>query len=202
MQNAAQVAAESLRLIKAAQVTSDDALAKAYTQAATATSGITAYSLEEGAKILFPVITPLRNMIPRVTAVGGIQANWRAVTGVNTSNLSLGLSEGNRGGVSTDTTADYTAVYKELGLEQSETFKAQLAADGFDDLRALAASDLLKATMIGEEFIDLGGNTSLALGNTPNASLSQANSGGSLLGNTSYGVGVVALTLDGYQVGS
>ncbi len=198
MQNAAQVSADTLRLIKEAQGNPSAALLKAYTQAASATSGITAYDLEAPAKLLFPVITPLRNVIPRVSGKGGIQANWRAVTGVNSARYSLGLVEGRRGGISTDTTADYTAVYKEMGLDQTVSFKAERAAEGFQDLDELAVANLLKAVMIGEEFCDLAGNTSLALGTTANAVLTQANTGGSLLEDTSYGVGVVALTADGY----
>lgn len=174
-------------------------LAKAWTQSGSAISGITAYDLEAPAKLLFPVLTPLRNEIPRVSGKGGIQANWRAVTGVNTTNMGMGIVEGQRGGQSTTTTADYIAIYKEIGLEDSVTFKADRAAVGFEDLKALAQSNLLKATMIGEEFLDLAGNTSFALGTTANATLTQSNTGGSLLGNTSYGVGVVALTPDGYR---
>ena len=196
--NQSELAQETLRLIKESNGSPDAAIAKAYTQSASAITGITAYDLEAPAKLLFPVLTPLRNMIPRTSGKGGIQANWRAVTGVNSANISLGIVEGRRGGISTDTTADYIAIYKELGLEQSVTFKAERAAEGFQDLDALAVSNLLKATMLGEELVDLGGNTSLALGTTANATLTQANSGGALLGNTSYGVGVVGLTLDGY----
>lgn len=170
-----------------------------WVQSASAISGITAYDLEAPAKLLVPVITPLRNMIPRVSGKGGIQANWRAVTALNTQNLGIGVEEGKRSGVVTTTTADYIAVYKEMGLEDSVTFKADRAASGFEDLKALSVSNLLKQTMIEEERIMLGGNTSLALGTTGNATLTQANAGGVLLGNTAYGVGVVALTLDGYR---
>ncbi|GGF22792.1 hypothetical protein GCM10011611_31050 [Aliidongia dinghuensis] len=44
------------------------ALAKSFTQSASPVSGITWYDLEKPAKSLVPVITPLRNMIPRVPA--------------------------------------------------------------------------------------------------------------------------------------
>ena len=101
--------------------------------------------------------------------------------------------------MSATTTADYIAAYKEFGIDDYVTYKADLAADGFQDLKALAASNLLKATMIGEEFLMLGGNTSLALGNSPTPTLTQSNSGGVLLGNTGFGVGVVTLTLDGLR---
>lgn len=185
--------------MRAALGAPNDALAKAWTQSGSAISGITAYDLEAPAKLLFPVLTPLRNRIPRVSGKGGIQANWRAVTALNTGNLGIGIAEGKRGGVQATATADYIAIYKELGLEDSVTFKADRAAQGFDDLKALSVSNLLKSIMIEEERLDLYGNTSMALGNTANAVLTQANSGGSLLGNTSYGVGVVALTPDGLR---
>ena len=85
--SAAQLSAETLALVKAAQGIPNAELAKAWTQSASAVSGITAYDLEAPSKKLYPVITPLRNEIPRVSGKGGIQANWRAVTGVNTTCL-------------------------------------------------------------------------------------------------------------------
>jgi hypothetical protein len=194
--------AETLALFKAAQGNPDSELTKAWTQANSAVSGITAYDLEAPAKQLYPVITPLRNMIPRVSGKGGIQANWRAVTGVNTASTLLGVSQGNRGGAITSTTQDYIAAYKGLGLEDSVTFEADYAAENFQDLKALAVEGLLRATMIGEEKVILGGNASLSLGNTPTPTLSSANTGGSLTNNVSYGVGCVALTFEGMMLAS
>lgn len=198
----AQTSAETLALIKAAQQTPDPALMKAWTQAGSATSGITYYDLEAPSKKLYPVITPLRNELPRVGAVGGSQANWRAVTAINSTRVNPGVSDGNRGGVISTSTADYTAVYRELGLEDYVTFAADLDSRGFEDKKALAVQGLLNSLMISEEQQILGGNNSLALGTTPTPTLSSANSGGSLLGSTSYGVGCVALTQDGFQLAS
>jgi len=189
---------ETLELLKASLSKADTELAKAWTQSASAVSGITAYDLEAPSKKLYPVITPLRNMIPRVPAKGGIQANWRAVTGINTGNTSLYVSQGNRGAVMATTTADYTAAYKGLGLEDNVTFEADYAAEGFEDVKALAVEGLLRAVMIGEEKVILGGNTSLALGTTPTPSLTTANTGGALIGGQNYGVGCMALTFEGY----
>lgn len=193
---------ETLALLKAAQGAPNSELAKAWTQSATATSGITAYDLEAPAKQLYPVITPLRNEIPRVSGKGGIQANWRAVTGLNTAGVRAGVSGGNRGAVVTTSTQDYTAAYKGMGLEDNVTMEADYSAEGFQDVKALAVEGLLRALMIGEERIILGGNSSYALGNTPTPTLTSANTGGSLTGNTGYGVGCVALTLDAYLNGS
>ena len=174
-----------------------------FAQPGSATSGINYYDLELGAKFLYPVLTPLRNEIPRVSGKGGIQANWRAVTGVNTSGLRIGVSGGNRGGVQAISTQDYTAAYKGIGLETSVDFEAQYAGMGFDDVRGIAAKVGLEATMIGEEILILGGNGSaVALGTTPTPSLTDVGTGGTLAYNTTYSVIAVALSLDGVINGS
>ncbi len=173
-------------------------LTKAFTQPGSATTGIQNYSLEVPAKSLIPVLTPLRNRIPRRMATGGIQANWKAFTGVNTTNLDIGLSDGNRGGVMVETSADYSASYKQLGLESSVTRGARLAAEQFMDLLATGQTHLLWAVMLAEEALDLWGNASQALGTPAQAGASDVGTGGSLVFNTSYGIRVVALTLAGY----
>lgn len=179
-------------------------LAKAdtFVQSGSATSGLTFYDLEPGAKFLYPVLTPLRNITPRVSGKGGIQANWRAITGVNTSGLRIGISGGNRGGVQAVGTADYTAAYRGIGIESSVTFEAQYAGQGFADVRAIAGKTGLESLMLGEEVMILGGNgAAIALGTTPTPTLSTATTGGSLAAAT-YSVICVALTLDGLLNGS
>jgi hypothetical protein len=168
-----------------------------FTENASATSGLTFYDLETGAKFIYPVLTPLRNMIPRVSGVGGIQANWRAITAINTSGLRFGVSTANRGGALAVATTDYTASYKGIGVETSVDFEAQYAGQGFDDIRSAAAKTGLEALMLGEEAMILGGCGSLALGTTPTPTLSDVGTGGSLAANTAVSVVCVALTLDG-----
>ena len=199
--NAQEIAAESRRLMKEAQTLADPSiLGKAYTQSGSAITGLTAYDLEAPAKLLFPVLTPLRNAIPRVSGKGGIQANWRAVTGINSTGVMPGISGGNRGAVTTDTIANYSAAYKGLGLEQNVTFEADYAGEGFEDVKALAVENLLKSMMIAEEKMILGGNASLALANTPTPTLTTGNAGG--MANISLGVGCVALSFEGYLIAS
>lgn len=188
----------TLDLIKASRQNPNEALAKAWTQSSSAISGITAYDLEAPAKQLYPVITPLRNKLPRVVGGSGIQANWRAVTGVNVGGMSIGLGQGNRGGVQSVSTANYFASFKGLGLDDNLTFEADLAAQGFEDLKALAVESLLRATMIGEERVLLGGNASRGFGTTPTPTLSTATTGGSLAASTAYSVIAVALSPDGF----
>jgi len=107
--------------------------ASTFAQASSPTSGLTYYDLEAGAKFLVPVITPLRNEIPRVTGKGGIEADWRAVTGVNTTGIRAGVSVGNRGGNIAVATKDFTAAYRGIGLEANIDWEAEYAAMGFDD---------------------------------------------------------------------
>jgi hypothetical protein len=47
---------------------------KAFTQPSSATSGLAQYDLEQGARLLYPVTTEFRNMIPRVTRRTSISA--------------------------------------------------------------------------------------------------------------------------------
>lgn len=175
-----------------------EALAKStFSQSGTATSGLTFYDLELGAKFLYPVLTPLRNEIPRVSGKGGIQAAWRAVTGINTTGIRIGVSGGNRGAVMAVSTQDYTAAYKGIGIEANVDFEAQYAGQGFDDIRAIAAKSGLEALMIGEELVLLGGNGSTGLGTTPTPTLAALATGGACTDGT-FRVACVALTLDGY----
>lgn len=167
-----------------------------FSQSSSATSGLTFYDLELGAKFLYPVLTPLRNRIPRVSGKGGIQANWRAVTAINTTGVRIGVSGGNRGAVIAVQTKDYTASYKGIGVEANVDFEAQYAGQGFDDIRAIAAKSGLESLMLGEELIILGGNGSFALGTTATPTLAGANTGGAL-SNGSFSVICVALTLEG-----
>lgn len=170
-----------------------------FTQPGSATTGLQTYDLEAPAKNLVPFLSPLRNRIPRVAARGSIQANWKAVTAVNSNQLSAGIAEGRRGGLISVSSADYYAAYRTIGLESSVTFEADLAAEGFDDLRARAVSSLLQATMVEEEKIILGGNATNALGVTPTPSCATSTTGGSIAATTAVSVICVALSFDGYR---
>jgi hypothetical protein len=172
-----------------------------FSQGASPTSGLTFYDLELGAKFVYPVLTPLRNMIPRVSGKGGIQAAWRAITAINSTGLRFGVSSANRGGVMAVRTQDYTATYKGIGIETSVDFEAQFAGQEFDDVRALAAKTGLEALMLGEEAMILGGCTSVPLGTTPTPTLTALTTGGTL-GAQTWSVICAALTLDGIMNGS
>ncbi|MFA3009521.1 hypothetical protein KWF38_19610, partial [Acinetobacter pittii] len=69
---------------KAMQDTND--LTKSFTQPDGPTTGLQAYDLEAPSKKFYPVLTPLRNSISRVTNGFATQANWRVITAINVNN--------------------------------------------------------------------------------------------------------------------
>lgn len=178
-------------------------LAKAgWAQSGSPTTGLTAYMLEAPAKTLYPIITPLRNEIPRSGGGTGIQANWRAVTKINSQNIFGGVSEGNRGGVLTTEVKEYLAAFRGLGMEDYVNFEADYAAQGFDDVKARAVTGSLQSLMVYEEQVLLGGNGSVNLGQTPTPTLASSASGGAIANNANVFVRVVALTMEGYAAAS
>lgn len=177
-----------------------DELQKAGVNLAT---GLVAYDLQAPAKNLFPVLTPLRNLIPRVPGGGGTATNWRRVTAINSGVLRAAVPEGTRNGVQSITTDNKSANYASLGMEDSVTFEAEDAAKGFEDIRATEAQRLLWATMIQEERFDLGGNASVALGTPTAPTVTVVNGGGTIADDaTGYTVQVVALTAHGAEASS
>jgi hypothetical protein len=167
---------------------------KAFVQPGSATSGLAQYDLEQGARLLYPITTIFRNMIPRLTGGVGIQANWRALTAVNPGNLNIGLSEGHRGGFMGQTVVDKFASFKTSGMDNYVTEQAYLAAVTFQDLMALAATTTLQGTMEQEEKLDIGGNSSILLGTAATPTGSAATTGGKLSDGTTYSIIVVPLT--------
>ena len=190
---------DTLELIKVARTQPDDII-KAYTQPGSATAGLQAYNLQGPSLKLYPVLTPFRNMIPRVGGGYAIQANWKAFTGINTSGTRASLQEGKRGGVLSTTQNEYLAAFKALGIEQSMTFEAGYSAEGYEDLKSLSAIQALQSLMIAEERTILGGNSSgITLGTTATPTLVLGSNGsGSLPNATTYSVIAVALTLQAY----
>ena len=187
---------ETLALLKAAQAKPDD-LIKTFVQPSSATTGLQAYNLEAPSKKLFPVLTPLRNSIARISGGYATQANWKAITNINVGNQRAGIAEGKRGGVITHAQSEYFAAFRGFGLENSVTFEAGYASKNYEDVKALAVESTLQGTMIQEERLILGGNTSVALGTTPTPTLATAATGGTLSAAT-WSVICVALSLQAY----
>ena len=191
------VTAETLSLMKQALAKGDDALAKNLS----ISSLLTAYDLQAPAKNLYPIITPLRNKMPRVQrATPGDAARWRVISSLTGSGYdSIGwVPEGQRSASMNYAAVPATAPYVTLGEEDSITFEAEAGAVGFEDINATASMRLLQKTMRKEEHALLGGNVSVALGTPSAPTLSSSGSGGTLPALT-YSVIVAALTFEGFS---
>lgn len=191
------VTAESLALMKDALANGQpEILAKTITTA----SGLLAYDLQPSAKNLYPAATPIRNVLPRVGGGTGTATNWRQVNAIIGSGWdAIGwVPEGQRSGRMSYSTSTRSASYATLGEEDSVTFEAVSAAQGFEDVQATATMRLLQKMMLKEENAFLGGNGSLQLGTPPAPVLSASGSGATLPAAT-YSVIVVALTYEGFR---
>ena len=192
----ATITQQTLDLAKAAlDAPIADPLAKNYTQGL----GLVNYDLQPVALNLFPVLAPLRNIIPRVAGNGGTATNWKAITGLNTTNMLAGVSEANRSGFITSTAAALVASYKGLGLEDFVSFEADYAAGGFMDVKARAVANLLAALMMEEERVIVGGNSGQALGTANTPTVGTLTTGGAIATATPVYVLVVGLTMDGQR---
>src|SRR5271165_7271748 len=190
-----QTTEETLRLTK--EALSGNTLAKTVTIA----TGLTAYDLQAPAKNLYPIVTPLRNALPRVARLNpGDAARWRTITSIVGSGYdAMGwVPEGQRTASMSYSAQAQVAPYLTLGEEDTVTFEAEAASQGFEDLNATATLRLLQKTMRKEETALLGGNASLALG-TPGAPTLTASGTGATLPSTTYSVIVVGLTFEGYR---
>ena len=187
---------ETMALMKAALSSSD--LAKAVTTA----QGLTYYDLQAPSKNLYPTITKLRNMTPRVgrPAGYGTACNWKIVQAITGSGFdAMGwIPEGQRSGAMSYTTANMSAPYITLGEEDYLTFEAEAAGEGFEDLNATVSMRLLQKTMRKEETGLLAGNASLALGTPSTPVLTAPANTNSTLPSGTWSVIVVALTPEGW----
>lgn len=159
-------------------------------------TGITYYDLEAQLKLFFPVITPLRNRIPRdVVSTGDTIAHFKRTTKLDPANTYAGVNEGIRGQVIQNEEEDVSVAFKTLGLENSLTEEAELAARGFDNALALMQSLLSYRSFIAEERMDLWGNANNAFG-TPSAPTGTATGSGTVTSGSECKV--AALTYDCY----
>lgn len=120
----------------------------------TSASGAAAYDLQPVAILLQPVITPLRNAIPRITNKrGGTVSEWRIISALLSGKFDPTVSaEGAQGNKLNYSFTPTTMPFAELAVRDSVTWSAEDAAKGFeDDLHARAVTNTLFALMIQEE---------------------------------------------------
>lgn len=118
------ITSETMSLMKAALQNSVPELAKGVTTA----QGLTFYDLQAPAKNLYPVITKLRNMTPRVNrpAGYGTACNWKVVQAITGSGYdAMGwIPEGQRSGAMSYTTQNMSAPYITLDGTSAELWQA------------------------------------------------------------------------------
>jgi len=162
--------------------------------------GLLWYDLRPVVQLLYPYkqLIPLISRLPRVPADGGNAFHWKRITAININNVSVGVSEGNRGGGISINLQDQQCSYKTLGLESSVSFEARLGAMNLTpDALGNAIQSTLRSVMIGEEQTLIGGNASTALGVTPTPTLVAGGSGSALTAQPYYVV-CVALAHQGW----
>lgn len=187
---------ETLDLMKTAMGTPSESLRKSVTTG----TGLVPYDLQAPAKNLYPVATPIRNLIPRVGGGVGTATNWKqivAITGSGWDGMGW-VPEGQRTDRMSYTAVNKAASYKTLGEEDSVTFEAINAGATFEDVIATGVMRILQKMMLKEENAILGGNNSLALGTTGTPTTS-ASGTGATLPTLTYDVACVALTYEGYR---
>jgi hypothetical protein len=179
--------------------TPSDTIAKSITTA----NGLVAYDLQAPAKNLYPVLTPIRNAIPRVGGGTGVATNWRTVSAIIGSGFDQmpWVPEGQRSARMSYTTSPKAANYVTIGEEDQVSFEATNAGRTFEDVRATMTMRLLQKTMLKEESSLIGGNGSLSLATPGTITLAAAGSGATLPSLT-YSVIVVALTFEGFMQSS
>lgn len=187
---------QTLELLKAALGTPSDDLRKSINIA----TGLVPFDLQAPAKNLYPVNTPLRNRIPRVSGGQGTATNWKQIRNITGSGYdAMGwVAEGQRTGRMSYSAENKAATYVTMGEEDSVTFEAISAGQGFEDVRATGTMRVLQKMMLKEENAILFGNASLALG-TPSTPTLSAGGTGATLPAATYSVIVVALTGEGFR---
>ena len=174
-------------------------------QVVTLANNLVAYDLEAPAKNLYPVLTPLRNRVPRKTrgAGAGDAVHWRQVDAIAAGGVTSmpWVAEGQRAPRMVISTSSQSQTYVTIGLETDVTFEAVAAGEGFEDVLSTAGMRLLQQTMILEEFGILAGNRNVLLGTPVISAVTGGASGGSIAAGD-YSVRCIALTMEGYLCSS
>lgn len=132
----------------------------------TSALGYNFYDLRAPVQLSYPVNVPFRNDLPRIGKVNagyGTAAHWKATR--DPGIVYAGVKEGERNQIGTPDEHDYTATYKEIGMERGVTFTAEFAGEGFADNVADEHLRGLHSLWLQEEGLMLLGNSGTASGN-------------------------------------
>lgn len=157
----------------------------------TTATGLVAYNLEAPAKLLQPVITPLRNRIFRKGGGMGTAAEWKVINSLDTNRVDLFTGEGLKAATVNITVVPKTAGFRTLSKGDNNTFQSQWAGRGFEDVKARNITRLLSHVMIMEEQAIIGADTTLA---APAAPTVVVNDGTGTVADATLNVFVRAVT--------
>lgn len=157
----------------------------------TQATGLVAYNLEAPSKLLVPVMSPLRNRIPRVGTGKGTAAEWKVITALDTDRIDIFTAEGTKAATVNISVVPKSAGYRTISKGDNNTFQSQWAGKGFEDVKARNIIRLLAHVMIMEEQALLGADTTLPAVTAP--TVATVNGGGTIADGT-YNVFVRAVT--------
>lgn len=144
-------------------------LGKSITLGSPLSSGLVPYDLVAPTKLIYPVYSPFRNLVPRVPGQG-VSHRAKIMTsisgampgGLATPGNRMSIGELPSGGSMTQwpnqlpssgvqNAVDVTVPYKFFGLTEAVSWLAQFAGQGFEDAAGLASLVLLQEMMLLEE---------------------------------------------------
>lgn len=181
--------------------------------------GFAVYDLQAPSKKIFPVLTPFRNRIPRVSGVGSA-TQFKQLTEISGSGGSLApvnhflaeLPSNSVGGLTLNlppeigfTAADKSFPFKPFGLSGSNSMISQIAGRGYEDIRSLVGLSVLQSLMLSEERGLFAGRTAAVAAPTIVSAVSGAPTGAqvALTGvTTNVWTQVTAITMMGESAAS
>lgn len=191
-------------------------LGKNITLTSPLTSGLVPFDLVAPTRLIYPVYSPFRNLVPRVpgqgtshrakvmTSVSGALPGQLGVTGnrVSIPEFPNGQTIGANWpmqlpGSGTQDAIDVDIPYKFFGLTEAVSWLAQFSGQGFEDAAGLASLILLQEAMLLEERAMIG-STSIALGTPGVPGLTARTAGSGEKGITATGVYVAVTALNYY----
>jgi hypothetical protein len=185
-------------------------------------TGFVPFDLAAPSRLIYPVYTPLRNKIPRVagqgtsrrvkviTGISGTQTGNQGVVDIAIPELVSGTSISgtwplNLPGSGSQTAVDLNVPYQFFGLTEGLSWLGQFAAQGFEDLAALANLVLLQEFMLAEEYAMLAATpAALATPGTPTVAVRTAGSNETAVtgGTSHFSVKVTATNYYGETIAS
>lgn len=176
--------ASQMAVIEAAatQALGTDFLAKDITTTSPVPTGLVAFDLEPGARMLAPVLTPMRNRVPRNKGMGTSHRYKRitGITGSSTGGVGVvhpGFTDPSQVNFANPGSAnplwlnrpkkisyagdDVSLPYVQFGLSGEQSFFTYLTAMGFTDTRSLDRQSTLFSSMMTEERVILYGRGTL-----------------------------------------